>query len=59
MITSAELNDAQVRMLETEWNLLQAKYAKIVAAARAKVAAGGLTTGSGSASGRTLVSWHA
>ncbi|HTM32907.1 MAG TPA: efflux RND transporter permease subunit, partial [Vicinamibacterales bacterium] len=40
VITSAELNDAQVRMLETEWNLLQAKYAKIVAAARAKVAAG-------------------
>jgi outer membrane protein TolC len=40
VITSAELNDAQVRMLETEWTLLQAKYAKIVAAARAKVAAG-------------------
>jgi HAE1 family hydrophobic/amphiphilic exporter-1 len=40
VITSAELNDAQVRMLETEWNLLQAKFAKIVAAARAKVAAG-------------------
>jgi outer membrane protein len=40
VITSAELNDAQVRMLETEWTLLQAKYARIVAAARAKVAAG-------------------
>ncbi|MEZ5284435.1 MAG: efflux RND transporter permease subunit [Vicinamibacterales bacterium] len=40
VITSAELNDAQVRLLETEWNLLQAKYARIVAAARAKVAAG-------------------
>jgi outer membrane protein TolC len=40
VITSAELNDAQVRMLETEWNLLQAKFAKVVAAARAKVAAG-------------------
>ena len=40
VITSAELNDAQVRMLETEWTLLQAKFAKIVAAARAKVAAG-------------------
>jgi outer membrane protein TolC len=40
VITSAELNDAQVRMLETEWNLLQAKYGKIIAAARAKVAAG-------------------
>lgn len=32
--------DAQVRLLETEWNLLQAKFARIVAAARAKVAAG-------------------
>src|SRR5690606_4351663 len=40
VITSAELNDAQVRQLETEWTLLQAKYARIVAAARAKVAAG-------------------
>ena len=40
VITSAELNDAQVRMLETEWTLLQAKFARIVAAARAKVAAG-------------------
>jgi hypothetical protein len=27
-------------MLETEWTLLQAKFAKIIAAARAKVAAG-------------------
>jgi len=40
VITSAELNDAQVRLLETEWNLLQAKFARIAAAARAKVAAG-------------------
>jgi multidrug efflux pump subunit AcrB/outer membrane protein TolC len=40
VITSAELNDAQLRLVETEWNLLQAKYAKIVAAARAKAAAG-------------------
>ncbi|MCC7123328.1 MAG: efflux RND transporter permease subunit [Acidobacteria bacterium] len=40
VITSAELNDAQVRLLETEWNMLQAKFARIVAAARAKVAAG-------------------
>ena len=40
VITSAELNDAQVRLLETEWNLLQAKFGRIVAAARAKVAAG-------------------
>jgi TolC family type I secretion outer membrane protein len=40
VITSAELNDAQVRLLQTEWNLMQAKYGRIVAAARAKVAAG-------------------
>jgi outer membrane protein len=40
VITSAELNDAQVRLLQTEWLLMQAKYGRIVAAARAKVAAG-------------------
>ena len=40
VITSAELNDAQVRLLQTEWFLMQAKYARITAAARAKVAAG-------------------
>ncbi|HYE85411.1 MAG TPA: efflux RND transporter permease subunit [Vicinamibacterales bacterium] len=40
IITSAELNDAQVRLLQTEWLLMQAKYARITAAARAKVAAG-------------------
>ena len=40
VITSAELNDAQVRLLQTEWLLMQAKYARITAAARAKVAAG-------------------
>jgi outer membrane protein len=40
VITSAELNDAQVRLLQTEFLLLQAKYARITAAARAKVAAG-------------------
>ena len=40
VITSAELNDAQVRLLQTEWLLMQAKYAHITAAARAKVAAG-------------------
>jgi outer membrane protein TolC len=40
VITSAELNDAQVRLLQTEWYLMQAKYSRIVAAARAKVAAG-------------------
>ncbi|MGE3189180.1 MAG: efflux RND transporter permease subunit [Vicinamibacterales bacterium] len=40
VITSAELNDAQVRLLETQWLLVQAKYSRIVAAARAKAAAG-------------------
>jgi len=40
VITSAELNDAQVRLLETDWNLQQAKFARIVAGARARVAAG-------------------
>jgi hydrophobe/amphiphile efflux-1 (HAE1) family protein len=40
VITSAELNDAQVRLLQTEWFLMQAKYSRIVAAARAKAAAG-------------------
>jgi hydrophobic/amphiphilic exporter-1 (mainly G- bacteria), HAE1 family len=40
VITSAELNDAQVRLLQTEWLLMQAKYVRITAAARAKVAAG-------------------
>ena len=40
VITSAELNDVQVRLLQTEYLLMQAKYARITAAARAKVAAG-------------------
>ena len=40
VITSAELNDAQVRLLQTEYLLIQAKYARITAAARARVAAG-------------------
>jgi outer membrane protein TolC len=40
VITSAELNDAQVRLLQTEWLLMQAKYSRIVAAAKAKAAAG-------------------
>jgi outer membrane protein len=40
VITSAELNDVQLRLLLTEWNLMQAKYARITAAARARVAAG-------------------
>ncbi len=40
VITSAELNDAQVALLQTELLLQQAKYARIVAAARARFAAG-------------------
>jgi hydrophobic/amphiphilic exporter-1 (mainly G- bacteria), HAE1 family len=40
VITSAELNDAQVRLLLTEWFLMQAKYNRIVAAAKARTAAG-------------------
>jgi outer membrane protein TolC len=40
VITSAELNDAQVRLLQTEWFLMQAKYNRIVAAAKARTAAG-------------------
>ena len=40
VITSAELNDAQVALLQTEYQLQQAKYARIVAAARARFAAG-------------------
>jgi outer membrane protein len=40
VITSAELNDAQVRLLQTEWLLMQAKYSRILAAAKAKAAAG-------------------
>jgi hydrophobic/amphiphilic exporter-1 (mainly G- bacteria), HAE1 family len=40
VITSAELNDAQVALLQTEWQLQQAKYARILAAARARFAAG-------------------
>ena len=40
VITSAELNDAQVRLLQTEWLLMQAKYSRIVAAARARLASG-------------------
>jgi hydrophobe/amphiphile efflux-1 (HAE1) family protein len=40
VITSAELNDAQVRLLQTEWLLMQAKYARVTAAARARLSAG-------------------
>jgi HAE1 family hydrophobic/amphiphilic exporter-1 len=40
VITSAELNDAQVALLQTDFLLQQAKYARILAAARARFAAG-------------------
>jgi HAE1 family hydrophobic/amphiphilic exporter-1 len=40
VITTAELNDAQVRLLQTDWLLMQAKYTRIVAAAKARVSAG-------------------
>jgi outer membrane protein TolC len=40
VITAAELNDARLSLLETEWELMQAKYNQIVAAARTRYAAG-------------------
>ena len=40
IITSTELNDARLSLLETEWELTQAKYAQVVAAARTRYAAG-------------------
>ena len=40
VITSTALNDARLSLLETEWELMQAKYAQIVAAARTRYAAG-------------------
>jgi outer membrane protein TolC len=40
VVTVAELNDARLSLLETEWELMQAKYNKIVAAARTRFAAG-------------------
>jgi HAE1 family hydrophobic/amphiphilic exporter-1 len=40
VITSAELSDARVRLLETEYFLIQAKYSRIVAAAQARLASG-------------------
>jgi outer membrane protein TolC len=40
VITSTELNDARLSLVETEWALMQAKYGVIVAAARTKFAAG-------------------
>jgi HAE1 family hydrophobic/amphiphilic exporter-1 len=39
-ITSSELNDARVSLMQTEWALAQAKYGVIVAGARTKFAAG-------------------
>ncbi|MEQ1572918.1 MAG: TolC family protein [Vicinamibacterales bacterium] len=40
VITATELNDARLSLLETEWELMQAKYAQIIAAARTRHAAG-------------------
>jgi hydrophobic/amphiphilic exporter-1 (mainly G- bacteria), HAE1 family len=40
LITSIELSDARQALLETEWNLAQAKFAQILAAARTRFAAG-------------------
>jgi outer membrane protein TolC len=40
VITSTELNDARLSLLETEWEMMQAKYVHIVAAARTRFAAG-------------------
>jgi outer membrane protein TolC len=40
VITATELNDTRLSLLETEWELMQAKYNQIVAAARTRFAAG-------------------
>jgi hydrophobic/amphiphilic exporter-1 (mainly G- bacteria), HAE1 family len=40
VITASELNDTRLSLLETEWELMQAKYSQIVAAARTRFAAG-------------------
>ncbi|HEX5069424.1 MAG TPA: efflux RND transporter permease subunit [Vicinamibacterales bacterium] len=40
VITSSELNDARVSLMQTEWALAQAKYGVIVAGARTRFAAG-------------------
>jgi outer membrane protein TolC/preprotein translocase subunit SecF len=40
VITASELNDAKVALLTTEWELAQAKYGRIVAAAKTRYAAG-------------------
>ncbi len=39
-ITASELTDARLSLLEPEWELMQAKYGQIVAAARTRYAAG-------------------
>jgi len=40
IITTSEINDARVSLMQTEWALAQAKYAVIVAGARTRFAAG-------------------
>ena len=40
VLTSSELNDARVSLMQTEWALAQAKYGVIVAGARTRFAAG-------------------
>jgi outer membrane protein TolC len=40
VITATELNDARLSLLQTEWELTQAKYSEIIAAARTRHAAG-------------------
>jgi outer membrane protein TolC len=40
VITTSELNDARVSLMQTEWALAQAKYGVIVAGARTRFAAG-------------------
>jgi len=40
LITSIELSDARQSLIETEWNLAQAKFAQILAAAKTRFAAG-------------------
>ncbi len=40
LITTIELSDARQALLETEWNLAQAKFAQILAAAKTRFAAG-------------------
>ncbi len=40
VITASELNDVRLSLLQTEWELARARYQRIVAAARARFAAG-------------------